>query len=64
MQAAPDATVEVKATLHRLRDAKFTEALLADLQAAFRISAGSRRRRPRNGRAAFHDKRPPGWTVR
>jgi methylglutaconyl-CoA hydratase len=62
LQAAPLATAEVKATLRRLSADNVTDALMGDLQAAFRVSASSPE--AQEGRAAFRDKRTPRWTVR
>jgi methylglutaconyl-CoA hydratase len=62
LQAGPTAAAEVKATLRRLGEDKVTNELMADLQAAFRVSTSSSE--AQEGRAAFHDKRSPRWTVR
>jgi methylglutaconyl-CoA hydratase len=62
LQAAPQATAEVKATLRRAAGQDITPELLAELQADFNARANSAE--AQEGRAAFREKRPPRWTKR
>jgi methylglutaconyl-CoA hydratase len=62
LEAGPNAAVAAKRALRAQSAGAITEELLAELQREFR--AGFESEEAREGRAAFREKRKPGWAAK
>ncbi len=62
LEAGPSAAAAAKRVLRQQSEGAITDALLAELQAEFRLGADSAE--AREGRAAFREKRKPAWAPK